>query len=108
VREKHRDEVDRIVKEAYDELKDLSSKGLKAGSVVTAWEILQKHLGKVAELAKDAGEDIVNNHPQLTHRFGGEFERLKQMGEKYGPEAKKQVDETWNKVRDALKGGFRP
>jgi hypothetical protein len=106
VHEKHRDEVDQIVKEAYNELKDLGNNGFSAGSVATAWEILQKHLGKVADLAKDAGGDILNNHPQLKDQFGGEFERLKQMGENHGPEVKRQVDETWNKVRDALKGGF--
>ena len=106
VHAKHRDEVDRIVKEAYDELKDLGNKPFSASSVASAWDISQKHLGRIAQLAKDAGGDIMNNHPQLRDRFGGEFEKLKEMGENYGPEAKKQVDETWNKVQDALKGGF--
>jgi hypothetical protein len=32
--------------------------------------------------------------------------QLKQMGEEYGPEAKKMVDETWDQISDILKGGF--
>jgi hypothetical protein len=106
VHEKHRDEVDGIVKEAYDELKDLGNQAFNMGSVACAWDVLQKHMGKLADLAKDAGGDILNNHPQLKDRFGGEFDRLEQMGENYGPEAKKLVDQTWNRVQDALKSGF--
>lgn len=106
VHDKHRDEVDQIVKEAYDELKDLGNQGFGAGSIANAWEICQKHMGKITDLAKDAGGDILNNHPQLKERFGGDFDRLKQMAQNYGPEAKREVDETWNKVQDALKSGF--
>lgn len=106
VHDKHREEVDGIVKEAYVELKELGNKPFGASSIANAWEIMQKHLGRIGELAKDAGGDILNNHPQLKDRFGGEFDRLKEMADNYGPEAKKQVDETWNKIQDALKGGF--
>jgi hypothetical protein len=106
VHSKHREEVDGIVKEAYDELKELGNKPFSASSIASAWDILQKHLGRIGELAKDAGSDILNNHPQLKDRFGGEFSRLKDMAENYGPEAKKQVDETWDKIQDAMKGGF--
>lgn len=106
VHEKHREEVDKIVMEAYDELKDLGSKGFNMATVATAWEILQKHLGRIGELAKEAGGDILSNHPQLRERYGGEFNKLKQMADNYGPEAKKQFDETWNQLQDALKGGF--
>jgi hypothetical protein len=106
VHDKHREEVDGIVKKAYDELKELGNKPFNAGSIASAWDILQKHLGRISELAKDAGGDILNNHPQLKDSFGGEFSRLKEMADNHGPEAKKQVDETWNKIRDALKGGF--
>lgn len=106
VHEKHRDEVDGIVKEAYNELKELGNQGFSVTSVTKAWEILQKHLGKIGHLAQDAGEDILTNHPQLKERFGGEIDRLKQMADHYGPDAKKQVDETWGKIQDTMKGGF--
>lgn len=105
VHSKHREEVDKIVKEAYDELKQLSNQGFNMSSVASAWDVIQKHLGRITELAKDASGDILNNHPQLRDRFGGEFQRLKSLGENYGPEGKKLVDETWNKIQDALRGG---
>jgi ribosomal protein S20 len=106
VHDKHREEVDRIANEAYGELKELGNKPVGVGSIASAWEILQKHLGKIANLAKDAGGDILNNHPQLKDKFGGEFNKLKEMADNYGPEAKKKADETWNEVQEALKGGF--
>ncbi|KAL8635653.1 MAG: hypothetical protein Q9226_009332 [Calogaya cf. arnoldii] len=31
---------------------------------------------------------------------------MKQLGENYGPEAKKQIDETWNQVGDIIKNGI--
>jgi gas vesicle protein len=47
----------------------------------------------------------MDRHPEVKDKFGGQFQQLKQMGDQYGPEAKKQVDETWRQVQDALKGG---
>lgn len=106
VHDKHRDEVDSIVKEAYDELKDLGNQAFNMSTVANTWDILQKHMSKLGDLAKDASGDILNNHPQLRDRFGGDFQQLKHMGENYGPEAKKLVDQTWDRVQDALKTGF--
>jgi len=70
------------------------------------WEVLQKYIKQVGELAGDAAEDILNNHPEIKKRVGGSLDQLKSMGESYGPEAKKQVDETWSQISDVLKGGF--
>ena len=105
VRNKHGKEVDNIIKEAYAELKDISQEGMSMTAAQKAWDILQKHLGRIGELAGDAASDIVNNHPALKEKVGGSLEQLKQMGDKYGPEAKKQVDETWDQIRDLLKSG---
>jgi sugar phosphate isomerase/epimerase len=105
VHENRAEEVDTIL-EAYDELKDMGNKGFGAGSIATAWDIMQRHLGRIVDLAKDAGIDILINHPQPPDRFGDEFEELKHMGENYGPEAKKMVDQTWNQIQNALKSGF--
>jgi hypothetical protein len=103
---KHREEVDRIVRETYDELKEMENQRFGAGSVANAWHVVQKNLGKIGDLTKDAGGDILNNHPQLRDRFGGEFDKLKQMGESYRPEARKLVDQTWNRIQDTLRSGF--
>ena len=105
VRNKHGKEVDNIIKEAYAELKDISQEGMSMTSAQKAWDILQKHLQRIGELAGDAASDIVNNHPALKEKVGGNLDQLKQMGDKYGPQAKKQVDETWDQIREIVKGG---
>ncbi|MCJ1257739.1 hypothetical protein MMC24_005565 [Lignoscripta atroalba] len=106
IRNKHGDEVDNIVKEAYTELKDVSQKkGLSIETAQESWDILQKHLKRISNLAGDAASDILNNHPQLKEKVGGNLDQLKQMGDKYGPEAKKQVDQTWTQIQDIIKGG---
>ena len=105
IRQKHGKEVDSIVKEAYNELKNVSQEGMTISAATKAWEILQKHLKRIGELAGDAAQDIINNHPALKEKVGGNLDQLKQMGEKYGPEAKKQVDETWDQIREIMKTG---
>ncbi len=105
VRRKHGKEVDNIIKEAYAELKDVSQEGMSMTAAKKAWDILQKHLQRIGNLAGDAASDIVNNHPALKDKVGGNMDQLKQMGDKYGPEAKKQVDETWDQIRDIVKTG---
>ncbi|RVX68541.1 hypothetical protein B0A52_07965 [Exophiala mesophila] len=106
VREKHGDEVDKTINETYNELKGVTKKGVSLEAFAEGWDILQKCLKRLGSLAGDAAEDILDNHPQLKEKVGGQFSQLKQMGEQYGPEAKKQVDETWSQVQDVLKGGF--
>ena len=105
IRAKHAKEVDGIVREAYNELKDVSQEGMTISAATKAWEILQKHLKRIGELAGDAAQDIINNHPTLKEKVGGNLDQLKQMGDKYGPEAKKQVDETWDQIREIMKTG---
>ena len=105
VRSKHGKEVDSIIKEAYAELKDISQEGMSVTAAQKAWDVLQKHLRRIGDLAGDAASDIMNNHPALKEKVGGSLDQLKQMGDKYGPEAKKQVDETWDQIRDVMKSG---
>lgn len=61
---------------------------------------------KLADLSTDALGDIIDNHPQLKDKFGGSIDQLRQLGDQYGPEAKKQVNETWKQVRDIAAGGL--
>jgi hypothetical protein len=109
VREKHGDEVDRIVREAYDEMRSVLSNG--DVSLVTAhktWEVLSKHMSRIADLAGDSAQQIMDNHPQLKEKVGGNWDKLKEYGDKYGPEAKKEVDRTWKQVGDVIKTGVSP
>ncbi|MCJ1485458.1 hypothetical protein MMC06_005632 [Schaereria dolodes] len=107
IHNKHAAEVDSIVSEAYHELKEITQdKGVSIDTAQEAWKILQKHLKRVGDLAGDAASDILNNHPELKEKVGGNLDQLKQMGDKYGPEAKKQVDQTWQQVQDVIKSGI--
>ena len=106
IRKKHGKEVDNIVNEAYNELKDISQDGMNMIAAKKAWDILLKHLQRIGDLAGDAASDIVNNHPVLKEKVGGNLDQLKQMGDKYGPEAKKQLDETWDQIQAIVKSGM--
>ncbi|KAK6381043.1 hypothetical protein LTS17_005244 [Exophiala oligosperma] len=106
IRSKHGDEVDKIIKDTYNELKDVTNKGFSVEAVSQAWDVIQKCFSRISALAVDAGQDILNNHPQLKEKLGGSFDQLKQMGDQYGPEAKQKADETYNQIRDILKGGI--
>jgi len=106
IRKKHGQEVDKIVRDTYDELKDVvTKKDMSVSTAHEAWNVLQERLKQIFELAGDAAEDIINNHPQLKEQVGGNMDLLKSMGDKYGPEAKKQVDQTWDQISDVLKTG---
>ena len=105
VRKKHGDEVDSIVRETYAELRDVSKKGMDLDTAGEMWRILSKRIEQLLNLGGDAAEDILNNHPELKKKLGGSTEQLKQLGQRYGPEARKQVDETWEQIRELLKSG---
>lgn len=107
IHRKHGKEVDIIVTEAYSELKVIvASEGMSVSAAKKAWVILQKFMKRIGHLAGDASEDILNNHPSLKEKVGGNIDQLKQMGENYGPEAKKQIEETWSQAGDIIKGGI--
>jgi len=74
-------------------------------TVTQTWDILQKALGDIAELASDSVGDILNNHPQLKEKVGGNWDQLKQLAETKGPEAKKEFDQTYKQIADVVKGG---
>jgi hypothetical protein len=106
VRKNHREEADQILNDAYKQFQQLSKSGLSVETASKAAEVLADLSRKVGALAGDAFTDVLDNHPQLKDKFGGSIDQLKRMGDQYGPEAKKQVDETWSQVKDVLGGGL--
>ena len=77
IRKNHAEEVDNIVREAYGELRDVSKQGMNLQTMSQSWDVLSKHLQRLAGLAGDAAQDIMKNHPQLKEKFGGSFDNLK-------------------------------
>lgn len=106
VRQKHGTEVDNIVSETYEELRDVSKKGFNLDTASETYNVLSKQFERLLSLAGDASEDILNNHPELKQKVGGSADQLKQLGQRLGPEAKKEVDETWKQVREVVQGGL--
>ncbi|KAK2046735.1 hypothetical protein LZ31DRAFT_551992 [Colletotrichum somersetense] len=106
VRKNHKEEADEIINDAYKQFQEVAKAGLSLDAVHKAYEVLTDISKKIASLGGDALSDIIDNHPQLKQKLGGNVDQLKDMGAKYGPEAKKQVDETWRQVQDVLAGGF--
>ncbi|KAF4784646.1 hypothetical protein HER10_EVM0010712 [Colletotrichum scovillei] len=106
VRKNHKEEADKIVDDAYKQFQEVAKAGLSLEAVHKAYEVLADITQKLASLGGDAIGDILDNHPQLKEKLGGNIDQLKDLGDKYGPEAKKQVDETWKQVKDVLAGGL--
>ncbi|KZL85529.1 hypothetical protein CI238_04622 [Colletotrichum incanum] len=106
VRKNHKEEADQIINDAYKQFQEVAKAGLSLDAVHKAYDVLTDISKKIASLGGDAISDIIDNHPQLKEKLGGNIDQLKDMGDKYGPEAKKQVDETWKQVKDVLAGGF--
>lgn len=107
IRSKHGDEVDKIVSQAYSELQDVAKNGeISILSAKRAWDIIVKHLGRIGDLAGDSAQQIMDNHPQLKEKVGGNLDVLKEYSDKYGPEAKKEVDRTWQQISDIVKTGL--
>ncbi|EQB52196.1 hypothetical protein CGLO_08197 [Colletotrichum gloeosporioides Cg-14] len=106
VRKNHKEEADEIINDAYKQFQEVAKAGLSLEAVHKAYEVLADLSKKIANLSGDAISDIVDNHPQLKEKLGGNIDQLKQLGDQYGPEAKKQVDETWKQIKDVLAGGL--
>lgn len=106
VRRNHKDEADDILNEAYQRFKEVSKGGLSLETARRGLEVLADVGKKVAALSSDAVGDILEEHPQVKEKFGGSINQLKTMGEQYGPEAKKQVDETWKQLSEVIAGGL--
>ncbi|CAL3965122.1 hypothetical protein PZA11_002058 [Diplocarpon coronariae] len=106
VQAKHGDEVDKIINKTYAELKEATKSGMSMETAVKSWSILEKTMSQLADLASDSAQEILDEHPQLKEKFGGGLDQLKGMAESYGPEAKKELDQTYQQIKDVVKGGM--
>jgi hypothetical protein len=106
VRENHRDEADQLVNDAYKQFQKLSKSGLSMETASKAAEVLADLSKKVASLGGEAVGDVADNHPKFKQKYQKGIDQLKQMGEQYGPDAKKQIEETVQQVQELMKGGL--
>jgi hypothetical protein len=107
VQEKHGKEVEEIVNKAYADLKDASKSGMSMETAAKSWEIIETAMRDLGELASDSASDILDNHPQIKEKVGGNLDKLKEMADGYGgEEAKKELQDTYSQIKDVVKGGF--
>lgn len=106
VRKNHKDEADALLRDAYDQLREVSKGGLSLETARRALDVLGDVASKAAELGGDAIADVLEEHPQAKEKLGGGIDELRRMGDQYGPEAKKQVDETWRQLTEVWRGGL--
>jgi len=78
VQKKHGKEVESIVKDTYDQLKDVGKNGVNLETVGKAWDVLQKAMEKIKDLAGD-------------------------LGDEYAPKVKGMGEEAWKKGMDSVK-----
>ncbi|KXG52238.1 uncharacterized protein PGRI_085220 [Penicillium griseofulvum] len=107
IRKDHGKEFDEVVKNAYTELKELSNKeGLNIDSASKALNVLQKYLKQLFDLAGDATENVLSNHPEFKEKIGGSLDQLKKMGDAYGPQAKEEINRTWQQISSIAQRGM--
>ncbi|KAF7114913.1 hypothetical protein CNMCM5793_000683 [Aspergillus hiratsukae] len=109
IKRKHGKEFNAIVSDAYKDLREVTKKGsLDVNTAVKIKDILQEHFKRLYELAGESAEDILNKHPEIKEKVGGSLDQLKEMGNTYGPQAKEEVDRTWQQVQDIISSGVNP
>ncbi|KAJ8119371.1 hypothetical protein ONZ43_g3662 [Nemania bipapillata] len=106
LKENHRQEVNQIISDAYKQFQELSRLGLSLETASKAYNILTDLATKFGDLTGNALTNILANHPRAREKFGGIIDQLEEMGENYGPEAKKQVEQTWQQGKEILSSGF--
>lgn len=106
IRKKHGGEVDEAVSQTYGELREASKNGMSMQTAGDVYSILSTLAERLLELGKDSAEEVLENHPQLKEKLGGSADQLKQLGERIGPQAKKEIDETWKQVNELVQGGL--
>lgn len=104
---KHGEQLDQIIGDAQKEITGLiKDKGMTEETARKAWTIIEKSTKQIADIAGKSAHEVLDNHPEIKEKIGGNMDQLKALGEKYGPEAKKQVDQAWEQVQDIMKSGF--
>lgn len=105
VESKHRGEVNDIITKTYNELRSTTKSGLSMDTAVKSWSVLESAFKELGQLAADSAGEILDNHPELKDKVGGNLDQLKNMANSYGPEAKKELDQTYSQIKDVLAGG---
>ncbi|RPA72472.1 hypothetical protein BJ508DRAFT_419440 [Ascobolus immersus RN42] len=104
IEEAHGDDFTEVISGTYNELWEAIEKGGDdVGKKVT--EILTRRAKELKDITVDAGEQILDDYPQVKEKLGSSFAEVQRWGDQYGPEAKKQAKEVYGEVQKILEGG---
>jgi hypothetical protein len=106
VQQKHGKRVDDIVQTAHRDLKEATKNGLDLENVWEAWEVIEKATNQISDLAAESTNDIQGQHPDIKEKFGEKLDYLKKMAEDFGPEARKELEDAYQKIKNVLSGGL--
>jgi hypothetical protein len=79
---------------------------MTAETAQKTWTIVEDALKKLGDLAADSAGDIADEFPEVKEKLGGNLDQLKEMASSYGPDAKKEIDQTYKQIRDIFAGGI--
>ncbi|EMD33600.1 hypothetical protein CERSUDRAFT_98163 [Gelatoporia subvermispora B] len=112
LRETHGEDVERILNEAYDEIRKVLSEG-EGVTVETGMKIMgvfSRRIGELDEIARRAGQDVLQSlgekHPEIADKLGGAYGQLRKFAEQGGPEGKRILDETTQQIKEIFNKGF--
>jgi hypothetical protein len=106
IEQKHRGEVHKIVSNAYSEMREAIKGGLSVDTAQKTWGVLEKYLKQLGDLASDSAGGILDNHSELKEKVGGDLDQLKSMANSYGPDAKKELDQTYSQIEEVVADGI--
>ncbi|PCH43567.1 hypothetical protein WOLCODRAFT_122202 [Wolfiporia cocos MD-104 SS10] len=112
LRETHGEDVNKVLQRGYDEVKQVLKESGGAVNVETGMKVmgvLRRCASELEKVGRKAGKDIVQTlsekHPEVRQKLGGGYEELKRLVEKNGPEAKKILDDTTERIKTIFSKG---
>jgi hypothetical protein len=112
--ETHGDEVNKIVSDAYNEIKDIVSKQktIDLETAIQVLNVIKKRGAELSKLAADIGSDalgpILDKHPEVKEALGGGWNEFKERAQQAGDKGQDALNEVTKSVQDIFKGGFSP
>lgn len=112
--ETHGEELNKILEEAYEEIKTVlkdvkQNETLDTATAGKLVSILGKCAGDLNELGKKVGSDafkkLEENYPAVAQTIGTSYNELKGLAQRGGPEARKLAEESIAQIQDVLKTG---
>lgn len=88
----------------YNEVWEVVEKG-GDNTAQKVTDILTRRAKELKDVSVDAGEQILEDYPQVKEKLGGAFTEISGWADQYGPEAKKQAKEVYAEIQKILEAG---